>query len=40
MLWGPGFDANGAAAFTESEAAGTGLFIEPGYTIMEMLTGN
>jgi hypothetical protein len=31
---------NGAARFTEAEAAGTGVFIEPGYTIMGKFIGN
>ena len=39
MLWGPGFAANGAKRFTEVEAKGTGLFIDPGYNIMGRLTG-
>jgi len=37
MLWGPGFRANGAQRFTESEAAKTGLFIDPGYNIIGRL---
>ncbi|MCD6299996.1 MAG: cofactor-independent phosphoglycerate mutase [Dehalococcoidales bacterium] len=37
MLWGMGFTANGAKRFTESEAKTTGLFIDPGYNIMERL---
>jgi len=37
MLWGPGFRANGAQRFTESEAASTGLFIDPGYNIIGKL---
>jgi len=37
LLWGPGFEANGACRFTEAEAAGTGVFIDEGYTIMERL---
>ncbi len=37
MLWGPGFTANGAKRFTESEAKKTGLFIDPGYNIMSQL---
>jgi len=37
MLWGPGFRANGAQRFTESEAAKTGLFIDPGYNIIGKL---
>ena len=39
LLWGPGFTANGASRFTENEAAKTGLFIDPGYTIMTRLIG-
>ncbi len=38
MLWGPGFISNGAKRLTEPEAAKTGLFIDPGYNIMGMLT--
>jgi 2,3-bisphosphoglycerate-independent phosphoglycerate mutase len=34
VLWGQGFVANGARAFTEVAAKGTGLFIEEGHTIM------
>ncbi len=37
MLWGPGFTANGAKRFTESEAKKVGFFIENGYNIMNML---
>jgi 2,3-bisphosphoglycerate-independent phosphoglycerate mutase len=39
MLWGPGFTANGAKRFTESDAEKTGLSIDPGYNIMSRLTG-
>ena len=39
MLWGPGFTANGAKRFTESEAKNVGFFIEKGYNIMNMLIG-
>ncbi len=39
MLWGAGFTANGAKRFTEAEAAKTGLFVDPGYNIMERLIG-
>jgi len=39
MLWGPGFTANGAKRFTESEAKSTGFFIEEGYKIMSRLIG-
>jgi 2,3-bisphosphoglycerate-independent phosphoglycerate mutase len=34
LFWGTGIESNGAARFTEAEAAKTGLFIEPGYKIM------
>ncbi|MCK5590212.1 MAG: cofactor-independent phosphoglycerate mutase, partial [Dehalococcoidales bacterium] len=37
MLWGKGFEANGAKRFTEAEAKGTGFFIDEGYNIMEKL---
>ena len=37
LLWGEGFDANGARRFTEAEAKRTGLFIENGYNIVSML---
>ena len=39
MLWGPGFTANGAKRFTESEAKKVGFFIDNGYNIMSMLIG-
>lgn len=39
LLWGPGIAANGAAAFSEAEAAQTGLFLEKGYNIMGRLLG-
>jgi 2,3-bisphosphoglycerate-independent phosphoglycerate mutase len=38
LLWGPGFEANGARRFTEAEAKGTGVFINEGHTIMDRLT--
>lgn len=38
LLWGTGFTANGAKRLTESEAESTGLFIDPGYNIMDRLT--
>lgn len=37
LLWGPGFTGNGARRFTETEAGGTGFFIEEGYKIMGRL---
>ena len=37
MLWGRGFGGNGAKRFTEAEAGGTGLYVDPGHNIMGML---
>ncbi|MEE8353892.1 MAG: cofactor-independent phosphoglycerate mutase, partial [Dehalococcoidales bacterium] len=37
MLFGSGFAGNGAARFTERDAAATGLLVDPGYTIMKRL---
>ena len=37
VLWGPGFTANGARRFTESEAKNTDFFIDEGYNIMNRL---
>ncbi len=37
LLWGAGFGGNGARRFTEAEAARAGLFLEPGYVIMDWL---
>ncbi|MFC1948960.1 2,3-bisphosphoglycerate-independent phosphoglycerate mutase, partial [Chloroflexota bacterium] len=39
MLWGGGFTHNGAGMFTEAEAAKTGLFVDPGYNIIDRLVG-
>ena len=39
ILWGEGFTSNGAKGYTEAQAAGTGLYIDPAYTIMGRLTG-
>ncbi len=39
LLWGEGFNPNGAKNFSEIEAKGTGLFIEDGYKIMGKLVG-
>ena len=39
MLWGEGFESNGAERFTEAEATKTGLFVDPGYNIMSRLLG-
>ncbi|MFA5316329.1 MAG: hypothetical protein WC369_02790 [Dehalococcoidales bacterium] len=40
LLWGPGFSANGARRFTETEAQQTGLFLNEGYKIMDRLVGD
>ncbi len=37
LMWGPGFTANGARRFTESEAKNTDFFIDEGYNIMKRL---
>ena len=37
ILWGAGFKPNGAVRFTEAEAQKTGLFLDPGYSIMSQL---
>jgi 2,3-bisphosphoglycerate-independent phosphoglycerate mutase len=37
ILWGSGFDSNGAKKFTEAEAKNTGIFIGDGYKIMNKL---
>ncbi len=37
LMWGPGFEANGAAAFTETEARATGLAVAPGHLLMKRL---
>lgn len=39
ILWGPGFEPNGAAAYSEKFAEATGLVIDPGYQIMDLLLG-
>jgi 2,3-bisphosphoglycerate-independent phosphoglycerate mutase len=38
VLWGPGFGPSGARGFSEAEAAGTGVFIQDGYTVIGKLT--
>ena len=38
MLWGAGFEANGARRFTEAEAGSTAVFLERGHDIMSRLT--
>ncbi len=37
MLWGEGFAPNGAGAFSETEAARTGLLVDPAFTLMSKL---
>jgi 2,3-bisphosphoglycerate-independent phosphoglycerate mutase len=39
ILWGPGFEANGAAAYTEKEARATGFAVAPGHLLMSMFLG-
>jgi 2,3-bisphosphoglycerate-independent phosphoglycerate mutase len=39
LVWGEGISSNGAARFTETAAAATGLSIERAHTIMDMVTG-
>jgi 2,3-bisphosphoglycerate-independent phosphoglycerate mutase len=39
VLWGPGFEAGGAGAFSEAQAAGRGILINDGYTIIGKLIG-
>jgi len=36
VLWGPGFGANGAGAFTETEARATGFAVAPGHLLMSL----
>jgi 2,3-bisphosphoglycerate-independent phosphoglycerate mutase len=37
LLWGPGFRPGRARRFTEAEAVNSGLFIDPGYQVMNRL---
>jgi 2,3-bisphosphoglycerate-independent phosphoglycerate mutase len=37
VLWGPGFQSNGAGVFSEAEAKGTGVFIGEAHTMMRRL---
>ncbi len=39
LIWGKGVRSNGAARFTEAEAARTGVFVDPGYKIMARFLG-
>ena len=34
LMWGSGFSSNGAARFTEKDAAGTGISVDPGHELM------
>ena len=36
VMWGPGFAANGAAAYTEEEARATGFAVAPGHLLMSL----
>jgi len=37
VMWGPGIEPNAGTRLTEAEAAKTGLVLDPGYQLMEML---
>lgn len=39
VLWGPGIGHNGAQAFSESQATLTGLLVNPGRQVMDLLLG-
>ncbi len=39
ILWGPGFEANGVAAYTEREARATGFAVAPGHLLMPLFLG-
>ena len=39
VLWGPGVAANGAHAYGEREAVDTGLLVDPGHGVMDLLIG-
>ncbi len=38
VLWGPGFEGNGAQSFSENSGKATGLFIEHGHDLIGMMT--
>ena len=40
VMWGSGFEANGAEAFTETEARATGFAVAPGHLLMSMFLGD
>jgi len=37
VLWGPGIPANGASSYDESQAESTGLVLDPGRNVMDLL---
>jgi 2,3-bisphosphoglycerate-independent phosphoglycerate mutase len=39
VLWGPGFAANGAKAFSEAEARATGFAVAPGHRLLSLFLG-
>ena len=39
ILWGPGIAENGASAYSEAEARGTGVLLDPGRLVMDELLG-
>lgn len=39
VMWGPGFAANGAQAFSETEARATGFAVAPGHLLMSLFLG-
>ena len=39
VMWGPGFAANGAEAYTEEEARATGFAVAPGHLLMSLFLG-
>lgn len=39
VLWGPGIGHNGASAYSEMEAEATGLVVDPGRSVMDLLLG-
>ena len=40
LLWGPQFQGNGAGRYTENEAKETGVFIDDGHVLMNLLIGS
>jgi len=39
VLWGPGIEANGASTYDEASARATGLLLDPGRAVMDLLLG-